>query len=168
MACQDFFNRSEAWREEIPFSLPAGERSAEIMPFAGRIERLLYVKGSDGRPINGALMPDVYNGLVTMPHAPNQNEKYVAVVVVTVSDPVSRDAYPIVPFEIANRYTTELMHGVLYRMMSQQSKPYTNLSLAQFYLAKFIGGASRARNAINTQNTNGAQAWMFPQTFNRR
>lgn len=168
MACNDFFKKSNVWREELDFTLVAGVRIAEVMPFTGRIERLMGVVDDTGQYISGATMPDVSSGLVVMPFEAGADTPYKAIVALTVSDPVTRDAYPIVPHDIVARYTDELMHGTLARMMAQQSKPYTNIALGQFYLVKFNGGVARAKNAMNTGNTYGSQNWRFPQTFNRR
>lgn len=164
--CHDFFRRSDVWREALDFTMPAGEVSTEVMPYVGRIERLLYVKDGD-RPVGGATMSDVANGVIVMPYPYGENKKYTAVVSLTVTDPVQRDAYPIVPYNLATQYWEELMHGILARMMAQPSKPYTNPAMAQFYLLKFNGGTARAKNAVNTGNTYDAQRWAFPQTFNR-
>ena len=166
-ACHDFFRKSDAWRESIPFTLEAGKSTAEVMPYTGRIERLLYVLHGD-RQVGGVTMPDTHNGVVLFPFAASDTMTYNAVVSLTVSDPVQRDAFPIVPYDLVTKYREELMHGILSRMMAQPSKPYTNLSLGQYYLTKFNGGISRAKNAANTGNTFRSQNWAFPQTFNRR
>jgi hypothetical protein len=162
VVCQDFLRRSQAWQEDIEFTLAANEREAEIVPYAGRIDRLVSVE-KDGFPVSRALMRAP--GTIRMPYAPSGPETYTARVALLVSDPVTRDAYPIIPYEIVERYFDTLISGVCSRMMAQQQKPYTNLSLAQFHLAKFRGEASRARNEINTGYTNGSQRWTFPQNF---
>lgn len=168
-ACNEFFVWSGAWQDDLEFTINSGETVGEIMPYVGRIERLVGVLRDD-MPIRGATLgrPDI-SGVVPihLRHASDGGD-YVARVVLTVSDPTTRDAFPIVPGEIVTRYTQDLIHGVLSRMMSQPSKPYTNLTLAQYHLTKFKGGCSRARNALRTGNTEGSQAWAFPQTFNRR
>lgn len=167
-ACLDFFKKSNVWQEKIDFTLKAGVRIAEIMPFSGRIERLMSVEDDKGNPITGAMMSDTSSGILVMPYEATADTPYKATVALTVTDPVSRDAYPIIPYEIVQRYTEELMHGTIARMMAQPSKPYSNPSLAQFYLVKANSGAARAKNAMKTGNTEGSQAWQFPQTFNRR
>ncbi len=167
MACHDFFRKSDVWREEIEFELKANVRIADIMPFSGRIERLLYVTDDKGNPVSGAMLSASSNDIIVMPFEATADTKYIAVVSLTVTDPVSRDAYPIVPHNIVQTYTEELMHGTLARMMAQPNKPYTNTSLAQYYLVKANSGAARAKNAMKTGNTEGSQNWRFPQTFNR-
>lgn len=162
MVCLDFFKRSNVWREDIEFTLRTGKRTAYIMPMAGKIERLLHVT-KDGYPIRGAYLQGPEE--IQLPFESSSDTKYVATVVLRVADPVSRDAYPIVPYEIVERYTEELMHGILARMLSQQSKPYTNLSLAQFHLQQFRGGISRARMGRDTGDTMNSSNWVFPRSF---
>jgi hypothetical protein len=166
LVCQDFFRRSDTWREDIAVTLRAGEKVADLMPYVGRVERLLYVVNKDGIGVRGAIMPDFET--IQFPFEANQLETYTATVSITVSDPVSRDAFPIVPYEIVQRYTDELIAGILAKMMAQPAKPYTNLSLAQFYNSRYRGGTARARNEKNTGNTMGSQRWAFPQTFQNR
>lgn len=169
--CTEFFRLSNTWQERLDLRLPANSREGEIMPYAGRIERLLHVEDLDGGYVRGAVMaqPDISGAaMITMPYHNEAARDFVAVVAMTVADPVNRDAYPIVPGEIVSRYTEELISGILSRMMAQPAKPYTNLTLAQYHLLKFKGGAARAKNAMKTGHTEGSQAWSFPQTFNRR
>lgn len=177
LTCADFLKRSDVWQERIKFSVKLGDREGEIMPTAGRIERLLSVEevneGDGGRPrhIRGVFLGplDLSNvAPIILPFEASEPSTFVAIVTLTVSDPTTRDAYPIIPSEIVGRYTEDLIHGILARMMSQPNKPYTNLSLAQFHNLKFRGGTSRAKNEAKTGYTAGSQVWTFPQTFNRR
>jgi hypothetical protein len=168
MTCLDFFKRSGAWQEEITFTLKSKRNTGEVMPFSGRIERLMWVTTMENRPVMGAIMPDTANGVIHMPFTAEVDTQYKAVLALTVTDPISRDAFPIVPFEIAQKYTEELIDGILSRMMAQPSKPYTNLALGQYHMTKFLGGASRAKNEVLAGSTFGSQRWSFPQTFNRR
>lgn len=165
--CQTFFEDSNVWREDIPFSLGVNDDSAEIMPYTGRIKRLLYVNNSDGFPVKGVTMPDTEAGLIQFPSTANADD-YVATVALTVSDPASRDAFPIVPQPLVSKYWQVLMWGILANMMVQPSKPYTDVNRASFYLNKFNGGKARARNEANSGNTKNSQAWAYPQSFNRR
>jgi len=163
--CRDFFMLSNTWREKVPFSVDAGESTADIVPFAGRIVRLIGV-WKDDLGVRGATMPAI--GTIRLSSPVNVDTSYSAEVVLTVTDPVARDAYPIIPFELVDRYGDELLDGVLARMMSQPSKPYSNTVLAQYHLMRYKGGAARARNAVNAENSLGAQRWTYPQDFANR
>lgn len=168
--CQEFLDRSDAWTEEVEFVVPAGERKTEIAPFAGRVNRLLYVT-LDDRAVRGVTLgaPEA-NGYIPiiMPLRDSYTHPYVATVALTVSDPVNRDAFPIMPNEIVERYTQVLMDGLLSRMYLQPNKPYSNAAMAAVYTTKFRGGAARAKNEAVQGRTRGSQAWSFPQAFNRR
>lgn len=163
MTCQDYFKTSMAWQETLEFVVMAGQDRGEVMPFAGKIDLLVGVLNKDDRPVLGAFMPD--RGTIAIRHRANVNENYKAVVTLTVTDPVDKNAYPIVPTHVVEEATEDLIHGILSRMMSQPSKPYTNLMLAQFHAVKFRGGAARARNAVRTGSVFGGQSWAFPQQF---
>ena len=167
MVCHTFFNMSDTWREDIDFVSVAGSKEADVMPFAGRILRLLSVE-QNGVPVRGATMKNVMDGIISLPYEAGGADNYKAKVSLTVTDPASRDAYPIIPYEIAQRYQDVLLHGLLAHMLAQPSKPYTNLSLAQFYLLKFKGGSARAKNETKVGSTQGSQVWTFPQITSRR
>lgn len=162
MVCLEFFKNSNVWREDIPFKLLPKRDTADLTPFAGRIERLMYVT-HDGSPVRRAFM--VEDELIKMPFEATTLTEYVATVALRVADPVSRDAFPIVPYDIVEKYQDTLMSGILSRMMAQPAKPYTNLSLAQFHLQKFRGGISRAKVERDIGSTMNSASWSFPRTF---
>lgn len=166
-ACHEFFERTDVWTEDQSFTVLRDTDFGEIMPFSGRVVRLLGVE-FEGRSVRGVTLSEFDStgtAKVKMPHKETTTHEYIARVSLTVSDPLTRDAYPIVPVEIVTRYTEALMHGILGRMMMQPSKPYTNLQLAQVHTVKFRGEMSRARNEKKEGNTAGSQAWAFPRTF---
>lgn len=167
-ACQEFFGESNVWREECDTILKLDENEAEIMPYTGMIKRLLHVKDRDGAAVNGVTITDTIQGVLHFPYKANGDTPYTAVVSLIPSDPISRDAFPIVPYDLVTKYWREIMWQLLAQMMVQPSKPYTNVSLASLYLSKAKGGTARARNAMNAGSTKNSQAWAFPQSFNRR
>lgn len=163
LVCHDFYKKSQAWREEIDFTILRGDTSGMVMPFAGKIDTLLWVEDKGGFPVRGAYMPE--SNVVALRHPAQETGQYKAFVNLTVTDPTTKDAYPIVPAAVVEEYTDELLSGLLARMMAQPNKPYTNLPLAQFHNSKFNGGAARAYNSVNTGNVRGGQRWAFPQNF---
>lgn len=163
--CQEFFRESNVWQEVVPFTLTQGEDTADVMPFTGKIERLAYVVGSENKiPVRNATMPDPYNGTILMPFASAGN--YEATLIINVSDPISRDVFPIVPQYLMDRHWEVIMHGVLSHFYAHPKKPYSDIQLAALYNSKFKGGYARARNDQNALYRQGAQAWRFPQTYN--
>lgn len=166
VVCEEFFDSSNVWTEDIPFAMNDGDETGTITPFSGRILRLMYVVNSAGNPVNGVTMPDTQQGIIAFPFDMNGGT-YTATVALTVADPLSRDAFPIVPNDLVTKHWRTLMYGVLSNMMVMPAKPFTNIQLAAYYQKKFSGGTSRAMNEANTGSTYGSQSWRFPQTFNR-
>lgn len=160
--CQQFFKRSEVWQETFQVSLPPQENTVNLTPVAGRVERLMGVYVGS-RSVRGVAMPSP--GIVVIPASGVQSD-YAVTVVMTVTDPTDAAGggagFPIAPLELIDRYSEELMHGVLSRMFAQPAKPYTNLQMASYYETKFRSGISRARNDARTYFLAGAQAWSYP------
>jgi hypothetical protein len=163
MTCSEFFKMSNTWREELDVTVLAGTNTAHFMPFAGRVERLLAVKSEDGRPVYGVHIQE--KEILKFRHPVTSDTNYTALFALTVNDPLTRDAYPVIPWDLVQQYQDELISGILSRMMAQPSKPYTNLGLAQYHRVAFRGGASRAKNSANEGSTFGSQHWRFPQSF---
>lgn len=161
--CLEFFRLSTAWREEIPVTLLSGAKIADLMPTAGRIQNLQYVLNADGNSVRGCFLPTPQT--IQFPFEAAADTAYTAVCALTVTDPVTRDTIPIVPYQIVERYLEELEHGLLARMMAQPKKPYTDTAMARFYMQRFRSGASRAYNEMKAGHTEGSQAWGFPQAF---
>ena len=162
--CQEFFRESNVWQEVVPFTLVQGSDTADVMPFAGKIERLAYVMNGDKITVRNATMPDPYTGTILMPFASAGD--YEATLIINVSDPVSRDVFPIVPQDLMDRHWQTIMWGLLSHMYAQPKKPYSDINLAALYNSKFKGATARARNDQNALYRQGAQAWRFPQTYN--
>jgi|SRR6478736_893453 len=165
--CKTFFEESNVWTEDLDFTLPANTVTTEVLPYTGKIVRLISVT-KDRAPVYNVTMTDTENGIIQFPYQSTAAGNYVCTVALTVSDPVSRDAFPIVPVDLVSKYWQTLMWGILSNMMAQPKKPYTDVSLASYYANKFNGSSSRAMQAQATGNTYGSQAWRFPQSFNNR
>lgn len=160
MVCREFFSDTNAWQDEIEFVLPYDATEAYLVPVAGKIVRLLWAH-RDGSPVYGAFMDGTEKIILRRPD--NAPEPYTAVVALTVTDPVARDMFPIVPHELVDQYTDPLINGILARMMAQPSKPYTNLQMASYYERKFRGDKGRAKNNANSGHTYRSQRWAFPR-----
>jgi hypothetical protein len=140
----------------------------QIVPPAGSMTvRLIGVLNSDDSPVR-ASMPETNK--IRLAHSPQEADTYQAWVVLTVTDPVTRAGYPVVPDWMVERYRSVLLDGVLARMMSHAAKPYSSPTMAAYHQRAFNSGMGTARIEADRQNTWGAQAWRFPQTFatNRR
>lgn len=162
----EFFQDSNSWNESIQFAVTPEVMEYPITPSTvSKIVRLLNVVNSDDRPV-GAAMPD--QDTVTLQYSPNQADTYVANVVLTVNDPLTRDGYPEYPTWALSLYFDEIMDGVLGRCMSQVAKPYSNERMAIYHMRRFRGGVARAKVEWQHQYVYRGQSWRFPQSFARR
>jgi hypothetical protein len=129
------------------------------------IVRLLGVVNSDERAQNAVFgLPST----LTLLTAPNKTEVFTARVALTVTDPVTRDEYPVFPDWVINKYSNDIQDGVLGRMMTQIAKPYTNERMAIYHMRQFRGAIAFAKVEAMHQNVYRGQNWKFPQTFARR
>jgi hypothetical protein len=168
---KEFFIETNTWREKLEFTaLPTtASYSADpdaftydLLPTQGSIARLLAVTDKEGRPVR-ATMPQP--GTVVLSTAPMSEEVYTAHVVLTVSDPTTRDDYPQFPLWVLNRYFAPILDGLLGRMMSQIAKPYSSPAIAMAHLRNFRKGMSQARVDAKRQNVYAAPTWRFPRGF---
>lgn len=170
----EFFQTSNAWYEDIPFDVTPTTAvylqdpdayTYQIVPDQGSITRLVGVVDSKEFP-QKAFMPTL--GYVVLANSPQNADTYIARVFKTITDPVTREGYPVFPDWILNKYGVEILDGLLGRMMSQLAKPYSSPALAQMHLRSFKSGVSQAKVEAAHQNVYRGQSWRFPQTFARR
>jgi hypothetical protein len=108
-------------------------------------------------------MPAV--GTIILQHAPTTNTTYLATVVTNVSLPTDRNAIPLGPDWLLPLWHVGLLDGLLGKMMTQPGKSYSNTATGAYHLKRFRDAIARARVSKLRANTNGAQAWRFPQQF---
>lgn len=172
-ALKDFFIDSNLWRERIDFTaqpvLPGQTHASnpeaftyDVVPVEGSIVRLGAVTDAGGRPVRATMERP---GCIVLSLPVTSPEPLTAHVVLTVSDPTTRDDYPQFPMWILNRYFTIILDGVLGRMMSQIAKPYSSPAIAMAHLRNFKRGTSAARVDVQRQNVYAAQPWRFPRGF---
>lgn len=174
-AMDDFFQKSNVWTENIQFDAVATSATYFQDPDAftyhlvpmenGTINRLLGVVDANGF-FQNAYMPTL--GYLVLERSPNFDQTYTARVAKSVSDPVTREGNPVFPDWILEKYGSEILDGILGRMMSQIAKPYTSPQLANVHLKKFSNAISQAKVEASHQNVYRGQSWKFPQTFMRR
>lgn len=158
----EFLQDSSVWKDELSFTVSTTALKYTITPTAGQLIRLEGLTDSAGNSVWGEMeMP----GTVKLATLPTEGQKYTATVALSVADPVTRDAYPLVPVWITKQYNTTLIDGVLGHMMGQHAKPYSNETLSVYHLRRFRNGIAQARVAALQGNTKGNQSWAFPQAF---
>lgn len=158
----ELLRESGLWTDDVSFNTTAGKTDYRIVVPAGQTLRLQGVKDANGHDVWGTLeMPHVLN----LRDAPQDTEKYCATVVLSVVDPVKRDAFPLMPEWIVQKYNGVLTDGVLGHLMSQSSKPYSDENKAVYHLKRFRNGVAQARRDALTGHTENNQAWSYPQQF---
>jgi hypothetical protein len=166
----EFFRGSNVWNEDIDISIPGMDPANTEYEITATgpalIHNLLWVfevpsSSSIGRGARiGAYMS--VPGVITLASQPSSNAVYRVTVSLTVQDPTARNGYVTFPAWVLARYRDTILDGLLGKMMSQPSKPYTNTQLAIFHMRKFKAGYTAAR--VEWQRNNGyrRQAWAFP------
>lgn len=169
---QDLLTVAPLWYEDISVTVtPAtnnyatapAEYTYTLTPSGGSIVRLLFVYDLDGNQ-HPATMPVIPDLVVVSP--PSASETWKARVQLKNSA-LDSVAYPVIPDWIVQKYKSEIVDGVLGRMMSQIAKPYSNPTLAALHLRKFRSACNIARAEAKKMNLFAAQSWSYPQTFNR-
>lgn len=172
----EFFQDSNCWYEDIPFEVTPTDLtyaqdpdafSYDVLPAlqGSTIVRLIGVWDAQAFPQN-ATMPTP--GTVVLRNSPNSAQTYTARVTLTVSDPVTREGYPVFPAWVLNKYTNDILDGLLGRMMSQIAKPYSSAQAAQYHLRAFKRSIATAKVEAQRQNVYRGQSWRFPQAYSRK
>ena len=170
----ELFQGSNIWTEDVSFSVIGTTDSFvdnpdayiyPIVPTNGLVFMLVAVADSMSN-LQAASMP--IPGQVVLASSSAANAVYTARVALTVTDPPDAEGYPVFPAWVMERYGSDILDGLLGRMMSQIAKPYSSPTMALFHLKKFAQCIKRAKNSAAHQNTYNVQSWRFPQTFASR
>ncbi len=162
-ALDEFFMDSNIWKEIISVTTVAGEDTYQLASAdGGQIHRLMWVLDSNGTSIAATMQEP---GVLVLGMKPSTVQTVNATVTLTVTDPTTTDRFPIVPDWIADRWANHWKDGVLARLMSMPSKPFTNTQLAVYHAKKFSDTVGFARSEAQRMNTYQTQAWRFPQSF---
>ena len=177
---REFLQRSNIWREEIPFVVVPSVAQYELIgEHRGLVNRLVWVEGPRqaftttperaGPPRPAALLrTGVLNAEIRIDWLPSQNEIWIAHVALTVADPTDHLGLPFMPDWIVEKYAAALTDGLVSRMAAIPLKPYTNKALAAYHGREFRAGTNLAKNEAAHGNVLGGQAWAFPQGFRSR
>jgi hypothetical protein len=157
----DFCDATNVWNLGIPFTTQPNVTDYELTVNNGLINRVLNVVGADNRVMPATFqMPDT----LSLVHTPT-SEQELTVNVGLIPD----NSSPLeVPCWIYAQYRNCLLDGVIGRMMSQTSKPYSNDKAAVFHLRNYAKGAQQAKNDVLHQFMFRGQGWMFPQSIRTR
>ena len=177
----DFCENSGAWQETLSVPILPGTTSGGMSTNVtytltpakeGYIIRLVGVWDPNVIPQPAFIPtfdggPDSVGPLVLV-NPVNTAQTFTVTVAKTVKTTTTRENIPIFSDTLFKRYHRYILEGVLGAMRAQPNVPYSNQALAQQNQQRFRTGVSMARVQVQRQNTLGAQAWSFPQTFRTR
>lgn len=67
-----------------------------------------------------------------------------------------------IPVVFERVWYEQILDGTLAKLLSQQDKPYTNPTLAQYHGRRFRNGISEARDMAQRQMSNSERGWQYP------
>jgi hypothetical protein len=158
----EFFNDSSCWTQGVPIAVVPGTWCYSAAVPEGQIIRMVGVSDLNCNFVP-ALMPEV--GVVQLKYPPNTAQTYNAQFVTNVALPNGRDELPIAPHWVLPIWHVGILDGILGKMMGQVNKSYSNPASSAYHLKRFRDAIARARISKLRANTDGAQAWRFPQSF---
>lgn len=160
----DFLRGSRAWQEEVTLPVIAGVTQYTITHDDGAFAYLLGAK--DASDVWRAVTMQT-PGVVRLRDEPAENATWRLFFIMTISRQLDNAGNPRMPGWIFERYSTDIMDGLLARLMSQDAKPYSSKPSAALHYRRFQAGIGRARSEVARQYVPGAQAWSFPNNFTR-
>lgn len=166
----EFFKGSNVWCEDIDVPVPGMDTTGTVYQLTATgpslIDKLLWVYEvpksstvSRGPQIAAAMQTP---GELTLNVQPSSDVVYRVTVALTVQDPTQRNGYTTFPAWVLAKYRGVLLDGLLGKMYSQPSKPWTNTQLSVFHMRKFKSSTASARVEWTRNNTYRQQAWRFP------
>lgn len=168
----EFFNDSSCWTQDVQFNALSTKAEYALSVSEGQIIRLVGVC-TPATPASGApfppgtffpaLMPAV--GVVSLKCPPQTATTLVATFVTNVALPTDRHSVPQGPDWALPLWHVGLLDGLLGKMMLQPNKSYSSVTASAYHLKRFRDAIARARVSKLRANTNGAQAWRFPQSY---
>ena len=164
-AFREFFQRSNAWQEDITVAITANNLTYPLTVTSGKmIYRLINLYNStdiEKRWVWPAQMNTP--GVLQLNRVPTEPHTWVATVSLYPVDTLDTDGNPVaVPQVFLSQYFEQLKSGLLSNLMMQPNKPYTNMQLATYHKRVFNNGWQQAIIDRTRANTYGTQAWGYP------
>lgn len=150
---QDFYQRSTSRREILYWQMAPGVTSLDFNPY-DETWLVAWVLAVNGLSKFKIVMP----GQVVDLEFP-ANARYGSALVALAPVNINADLPP----ELFTQWFETLLSGVLYRLHSLPSKPYSSPQLAMYHGKMYRRGIAEAKGIANKGYTDGAGRWMFPQ-----
>jgi hypothetical protein len=174
---KEFLQDTNAWIEHQKLLVTANVNCYNVTPRdGGQIIRLVGVVDGNRVPVNATMSNlgrlDIHQMInissVDIPLTDTStasNHPWHFCIVKNITFPQTKDQLPIAPDFVLRVYSGTIVDGVLGKMMMQQAKAYSNVTLGKYHLQRFRDGIGIARNDTWNQNVFGGQRWRFPQGF---
>ncbi len=168
---RDFFQFTNIWQEDVDVYVSQASAVYSLLVSSGKsINRLMNLWDTAGdvnrKPwVWPATMATPGTLTLLQPVTSVTQLHWSATVALFALDPLDADGNPIFPSWILDKHFDTLFAGVLFRLMKQPAKPYSNLGMAKFHYQTYAAGRGRARTEVERANTYSAQNWNFPRAF---
>lgn len=178
----DFFQWTNFWTQDLKFTTQPNVRDYTVAPTAGVINRLMDVHPPRSEINDGTDPPSTIGarngysfpagmqapGCISLMLIPNVAQDLIAVVALTVADPLTKDGFPLLPNWMLIKFRDTFEHGVMGRMMLTTGKPWSSADGGKYHTGMYRSGRNMARAEKAHENTYRGQRWAYPQSFNRR
>jgi hypothetical protein len=157
----EFFQGSNSWQDTATIQTTLNKTSYTFdVGEPAAIVRLISLVDP-----NGSSVPSTMSiaGTLVLNASPVAAQQLVATLSLTVVDPVDQDNYPRFPGWLLNKYGSDILDGLLGRMMGQPAKPYSSERLSVYHLRRFRDGIAKAKSEARHQNLFSGQRWTFPK-----
>jgi hypothetical protein len=164
---EEFYIRSTWRREWVEWCLPPGVNEVDFNPYDGDwLVAWVLDFGSSNHGMDRGFFS--YGSIVRMMVKPPAR-----LIAVDCSPNAERRGWALLALKPVN-FNTEfdpllfqqwfetILDGILYRLMVQPAKPYSNAQMAQFHAKMWKAGCNRARVVATKDYTNGPGRWAFP------
>lgn len=161
---RDFLQKTNVWIEQIPVFVVPDTYDYEIVPPAGTaFNRLMAVSDPQIRTNSWAwpatFVPPTTLRLTRNPTQPANWDVWMALFAV---DPVDVDGNPVFPEWMLDKFFDTLFSGMLYRVLMQPQKPYSNAGLAATRYKMYVQGRAQALAEVQHGYGFDMQSWQFP------
>jgi hypothetical protein len=149
---QDFYQQSTAKREIVFWQMAPGVSQLDFNPFDANwlVAWVMNVTGLTKFKIDmPATITDLHN-----PSGPRHGEVTLALV------PVNFNAD--LPPELFSQWFETILDGVLFRLYSTPTKPYSSPQLAIYHGKRYRKGIAQAKGVAQHGFTSGGGIWQFP------
>lgn len=158
----EFCRTTNGWQDVEPITLVVGQTTYTITPAQTEILEIVQI----AHPTLNLVSAAYSFGKLALLTPPTAVDVAAGQLLVTLNltpdiDP-GTDPEHWIPADMWRTHYQVWLHGVLGRMMSQLSKPYSNPQMGVYHLKKFRSLMFEAKHAIDAGPVPDGQTWKFP------